>query len=57
MGLGRETRHVAYPVPKILAARMGPTPKSWVRVVPEVLLPRLRCAYSGPRSFGPASLR
>jgi hypothetical protein len=33
--LGREARHVAYPVPKIVAARMGPTPKIWVRVVPE----------------------
>src|ERR687890_905009 len=35
MRLGGETRPVAYPVPMILAARMGPTPKIWVRVVPE----------------------
>jgi hypothetical protein len=35
VGLSGETRHVAYPVPMILAARMGPMPKIWVRVVPE----------------------
>jgi hypothetical protein len=35
MGLSGETRHVAYPVPMILAARVGPMPKIWVRVVPE----------------------
>jgi hypothetical protein len=36
MGLSSgETRHVAYPVPMILAARMGPMPKIWLRVVPE----------------------
>jgi hypothetical protein len=33
--LGREASHVAYPVPMILAARMGPMPKIWVRVLPE----------------------
>src|ERR671912_132642 len=35
VGLGREARHVAYPVPMILAASMGPTPKISVRAVPE----------------------
>jgi hypothetical protein len=35
VALGREARHVAYPVPMILAASMGPTPKISVRVVPE----------------------
>ena len=35
MGLGREAPHVAYPVPMILAASMGPTPKISVRAVPE----------------------
>jgi hypothetical protein len=35
VGLGREARHVAYPVPMILAASMGPMPKISVRVVPE----------------------
>jgi hypothetical protein len=31
---GREARRVAYPVPMILAASMGPMPKISVRVVP-----------------------
>src|ERR687898_227625 len=35
VGLGWEARHVAYPVPMILAASMGPTPKILVRAVPE----------------------
>jgi hypothetical protein len=35
MRLCREACHVAYPVPMILAARMGPTPKISVRVVSE----------------------
>jgi hypothetical protein len=33
--LGREACHVAYPVPMILAASMGPMPKISVRLVPE----------------------
>jgi hypothetical protein len=33
--LAREARHAAPTVPMILAASMGPTPKIWVRVVPE----------------------
>ena len=39
MGFGGEASHVAYPVPMILAARMGPMPKIWVRVVPEASIP------------------
>jgi hypothetical protein len=35
VGLGREAPHVAYPVPTILAAGMGPTPKISVRAVLE----------------------
>jgi hypothetical protein len=35
MRLCREACHVAYPVPMILAASMGPMPKISVRVVPE----------------------
>ena len=35
MSFGREAPHVTYPAPKILAARMGPTPKISVRVLPE----------------------
>jgi hypothetical protein len=35
VGLGRKACHVAYPVPMILAARMGAMPKISVRVVPE----------------------
>jgi len=35
MRLGGEASHVAYPVPTILAASMGPMPKIRVRVVPE----------------------
>src|SRR5215216_6074788 len=35
VGLGREPPRVAYPVPMIFAASMGPMPKISVRVVPE----------------------
>ena len=35
MGLGVGKRPTSPTVPMILAARMGPTPKIWVRVVPE----------------------
>ena len=45
MRLGGEASHVAYPVPTILAARMGPMPKIWVRVVPEA------CTSASMRPF------
>jgi hypothetical protein len=32
----REARNVAYPIPTIFAARIGPTPKIPVSMVPEV---------------------
>ena len=35
MSLGVGKRATSPTVPMILAARMGPTPKIWVRVVPE----------------------
>jgi hypothetical protein len=37
VGLRREASHVAYPVPTILAASIGPTPTIWVRTVPDAL--------------------
>ena len=57
MGLGREASHVAYPGPKIVAARMGPTPKIWVRVVPEASTSASMRLDSDRRSSCPASLR
>jgi hypothetical protein len=49
--LGGETRHVAYPAPMIFAARMGPMPKIWVRVVPEA------CTSASIRPFRSAIFR
>ena len=35
VSLAREARNVAYPIPKIFAAKIGPTPKISVSMVPE----------------------
>jgi hypothetical protein len=48
VGFGREARHVAYPVPMILAANIGPMPKISVRVVPQA------STSASMRSFRPA---
>ncbi len=48
---GREAHHVAYPVPMILAASMGPMPKISVRVVPEA------STSASMRSFRSAIIR
>ena len=51
MGLCREAPHVAYPVPMILAANIGPMPKISVRVVPQA------STSASMRLFRPAIFR
>ena len=50
MSLAREARNVAYPIPKIFAARIGPTPKISVSMVPEAFTsPAMRSSSSAMR--------
>jgi len=57
VALAREAHHIAYPVPMIFAASMGPMPKISVRVVSETSTSASMRSRLGSRSFDPVSGR